>query len=273
MSHLSYKLLYKFQEKSENHPTYKAEIHPNLSFLELSTIKIPEKNSITSTSNKTSPPSFIISNIGNILDQGQLGDCVCNAFSFCINTVTKKNVNISRIYLYAICRILDNTPLNQDNGTTVHTACNSIKNYGSINENIIPYNINNFVNFPSINNFKNVNFFKNFTYSFVNQDILSIKNCLSNNSVPIIFGFIVYDSFMTNTVASTGIVPMPNVHTENIQGGHCMNIIGYNDSTQLFTCVNSWGKSWGKNGECYMPYAYLLNPNLASDFCFIKFVY
>jgi len=78
---------------------------------------------------------------------------------------------------------------------------------------------------------------------------------------------------MSNNVASTGIVPKPNIATEKLQGGHCMNIIGYDDSKQWFICANSWGTSWGNNGLCFIPYVYLLDSNLANDFCFTQFIY
>jgi hypothetical protein len=47
-------------------------------------------------------------------------------------------------------------------------------------------------------------------------------------------------------------------------------LVGYNDTTQLFTVVNSWGTGWGKKGYCYFPYKYLTDPNLAMDFCYYK---
>ena len=115
--------------------------------------------------------------------------------------------------------------------------------------------------------------FKTFTYTFVEQKLQSIKSCFSTYKVPIIFGIMVYSSFMSDSVASNGIVPMPDTSNETLEGGHCMTMIGYNDNTQQFICANSWGKSWGNKGYCYIPYNYLLNPNLASDFCFVKFIF
>lgn len=50
------------------------------------------------------------------------------------------------------------------------------------------------------------------------------------------------------------------------------NCVGYDDN--LFGGVgiiaNSWGDGWGDHGYFYMPYAYLTNPNLASDFWTIQ---
>jgi len=66
---------------------------------------------------------------------------------------------------------------------------------------------------------------------------------------------------------------MPDTSNETLEGSHCMTMIGYNNNTQQFICANSWGKSWGNKGYCYIPYNYLLNPNLASDFCFVQFIF
>ena len=76
---------------------------------------------------------------------------------------------------------------------------------------------------------------------------------------------------MSNSVAANGIVPMPNTKTETLDGGHCTCIVGYDNTKQWFICANSWGTSWGDKGYFYMPYAYITNPNLASDFCYLDF--
>ena len=33
---------------------------------------------------------------------------------------------------------------------------------------------------------------------------------------------------------------------------------------------NSWGKDWGQNGVCQVPWNYILNPELAFDFWVMK---
>ena len=70
------------------------------------------------------------------------------------------------------------------------------------------------------------------------------------------FGFDVYDSFESDTVAATGIVPMPGPD-ESCLGGHCVYCVGYDDGNLSFLCVNSWGNGWGQKGLFQMPYAYL----------------
>ena len=81
----------------------------------------------------------------------------------------------------------------------------------------------------------------------------------------------VYQSFESETVAKTGVVPMPSSH-EQVLGGHCVVAVGYDDGKRQFTIRNSWGTGWGLNGYCLMPYEYLINPRLASDFWTIRTV-
>ena len=66
---------------------------------------------------------------------------------------------------------------------------------------------------------------------------------------------------------------MPQPSESNL-GGHCVMIVGYQDSTKQFIVRNSWGSSWGLSGYFYLPYEYI-DPanNLASDFWTLKGIY
>ena len=66
-------------------------------------------------------------------------------------------------------------------------------------------------------------------------------------------------------VKKTGIMPLPNPG-EGLVGGHCVVIIGYDDSKQAVLCRNSWGAEWGINGNFYMPYAFVADKTKAFDF-------
>ncbi len=80
-----------------------------------------------------------------------------------------------------------------------------------------------------------------------------------------------YESF--DKADTTGIVPMPDTTKEALLGGHCVLMVGFNNVTQRFICVNSWGASWGDRGFFTIPYEYVVNPLLAADFCVLNFVY
>ena len=246
------KLNYKFQKK--DHRDY---LHKSVSLT------------------KTLPSSVLVVNLNkmNILDQGNLGSCVSNAFDLCINVMTNYSLNSSRLFVYFNARAVAGYILEDDTGLEVRDCCKSISKYGVCLENIWPYNISLFSTLPSLSAYKKSFLFKNFVYSFVKQDIISIKNCLNNTRKPIVFGINVYSSFMTNQVAKTGIVPLPNINTETCEGGHCVCMIGYDDSNKWVICVNSWGTGWGNRGLFYLPYEYITDPNLSSDFCSISFTY
>jgi len=91
------------------------------------------------------------------------------------------------------------------------------------------------------------------------------KHCMSVFGVPIVFGFTVYDSFESDAVAKTGVVPMPRPD-ESVLGGHCVAATAYDDAKRLVKCANSWSAAWGDAGSFYLPYDFIFDPNYASDF-------
>jgi C1A family cysteine protease len=268
----NYKVIHKFQNKDERDHIFKAHISEDNNS-EHYTITKPTKNEVVKNVTKKSKLSYKISPLANILDQGNYGSCVANAFSYSISSQTKKTLLISRMYLYDFSRLLDYSSLDQDAGTTIRSACSAIKKYGSVPEVLFKYNYKNFYNLPTLTTIKNSKLFKKFQYTFINQDLISLKSFINTYDNPIIFGFMVYSSFFN--VDNSGLVTLPNTDTETLEGGHCMCIIGYDDTKNngVFVCANSWSTSWGDKGYCYIPYAYLLDPNLAADFCGTIFIY
>jgi C1A family cysteine protease len=87
--------------------------------------------------------------------------------------------------------------------------------------------------------------------------------------LPVVIGFSVYDSFESQEVARTGIVPMPET-SENLLGGHAVLVVGYDAEKGDWIVRNSWGSGWGEGGYFYMPFPYLENPNLSSDFWVLR---
>jgi C1A family cysteine protease len=211
--------------------------------------------------------------VKHIYDQGNIGSCVSNAFAQYIMMCTNNKINISRLQHYYIGRSIDGSSSTEDTGLYIRNACKIISKYGATREQNWRYITSNFDVLPPLKVFKWSRYFKKYKYVFVNQEKEDLKSVLYKKKRPIIFGFNVYDSFLTSSVANTGIVPYPDTTKEKYLGGHCVLLIGYNESTKLFTCVNSWGSSWGNRGLFTMPYKYVLDASLAADFCYLDFKY
>jgi C1A family cysteine protease len=96
-------------------------------------------------------------------------------------------------------------------------------------------------------------------------NLLGGKQALAT-SHPVVIGISVYDSFESSQVAQTGIVPLPDVNTEQLLGGHCVLVLGYDDASATVMVRNSWGTGWGQSGYFTLPYEYF-NParGLVSD--------
>jgi C1A family cysteine protease len=108
------------------------------------------------------------------------------------------------------------------------------------------------------------------SYQRVVRNLAQLKGCLAAG-YPFVFGFTVYESFESDTVARSGVVPMP-ARGEHMLGGHAVLAVGYDDAQQRFEVRNSWSDRWGNDGYFTMPYAYLTERNLSSDFWTIRVV-
>jgi len=86
-----------------------------------------------------------------------------------------------------------------------------------------------------------------------------------NGELRFIFGFAVYESFVSNKVAYTGVMPMPSANEEFL-GGHAVMLVGFDKSSRRFIVRNSWGANWGLKGYFYMPFSVVENSDLSWDF-------
>ena len=71
--------------------------------------------------------------------------------------------------------------------------------------------------------------------------------------------------------ANAGEAPMPQAGEQQL-GGHAVLAVGYDESQQRFIVRNSWGPNWGMAGYFTLPYPYLVQGTLSSDFWTIRSV-
>ncbi|MGA8901714.1 C1 family peptidase [Bradyrhizobium sp.] len=133
-----------------------------------------------------------------------------------------------------------------------------------------PYNIKEFAVKPPAFAYADAKLDLVSRYMRVSQDLTQMQGCLAEG-YPFVFGFTVYQSFESQQIADTGIVPMPSTG-EKVVGGHCVVAVGYDDTKRSFVIRNSWGTGWGIKGYCLMPYEYLISARLASDFWTLRSV-
>ena len=65
---------------------------------------------------------------------------------------------------------------------------------------------------------------------------------------------------------------MPDTISEQLQGGHAVLAVAYDDLTKRVTFRNSWGAEWGDTGYGTMPYSYFSKRTLANSMWVIKSV-
>ena len=105
-------------------------------------------------------------------------------------------------------------------------------------------------------------------YLRLDNGLVSLLTCLASD-FPFVFGFSVYESFESSTVAQTGVVQMPK-RGERLVGGHAVVAAGYDLAAKRFVVRNSWGARWGQHGYFTMPFDYVTDPYLAADFWTIR---
>lgn len=200
-------------------------------------------------------------------DQGQEGSCTGNGWIGFREYWQKKNnatpfIPLSRQALYYWERAMEGN-VNEDAGAAVGDGAMVLNKIGACPEVDDPYLPQNMTVPPSAKAVADAAPYKIKTYYRVNG-LNGIKQALAQG-LPVVIGFDVYESFEDDTVAKTGIVPMPK-RNEQCLGGHCVVIVGYVDTkkgllglnSQGYVIIrNSWGTSWGLNGYCQMDYKVL----------------
>ena len=228
---------------------------------------------------KALPPRVDLSispNMPAVYNQGSIGSCTahaaCAAYQFDQNsesTVAHWNQMPSRLFQYYNTRLIEGST-SSDSGGQIRDAVKALVQYGACPASSWPYVTKKFAVKPPASAYTIAAQHKAIQYQSLSQTLGDIKGALASGH-PVQFGFTVYDSFESQAVATSGIVNLPAAG-EQVVGGHAVLIVGYDDRTMRFIVRNSWGADWGMKGYFTMPYAYIINPNLSSDFWIITTV-
>ncbi|HLX57943.1 MAG TPA: C1 family peptidase [Ktedonobacteraceae bacterium] len=207
-----------------------------------------------------------------VYDQGQLGSCTANAIAAAIEfDQMKQQLSVfmpSRLFIYYNERDMEGT-VNSDSGAAIRDGIKSVAQLGVCPETEWPYDITKFQERPTDACYQDALQNKSLQYTSVVQILNQMKGCLADG-YPFVFGFTVYASFET-VVYQDGHVQLPASGEQQL-GGHAVVAVGYDDTNQWFIVRNSWGVIGQMQGYFTLPYAYLTDPNLASDFWTIRLV-
>src|SRR5260221_14465919 len=209
-----------------------------------------------------------------IYDQGQLGSCTAQAIAAALEFDQAKQPQAdvfipSRLFIYYNERVIEGT-VDEDSGAMLRDCIKSVAKQGGPHETLWPYAVSRFRQRPVAAVYKDGARHEAILYQRLPQSIDQLKGCLAGG-YPFVFGFSVYVSFESRSVATTGDVPMPG-RNEALLGGHAVVAVGYNAPARRFLVRNSWGAAWGLLGYWTMPYKDLRDGGPSYDFWTIRMV-
>jgi C1A family cysteine protease len=205
-------------------------------------------------------------------DQGQVGSCTANALAGTLEFLELKDktnfADFSRLFIYYNERLLEGKDwVKVDGGAALRDGIKSLVKWGVCSEKLWPYVESKFAVKPPKECYDEAENYKITSYSRL-QTLNEMRACLATG-FPFVFGMAVFESFEYDNVTKTGIMTVPD-DKEKMLGGHAVMGVGYNDNDKNVIVRNSWSEKWGDKGYFYMPYDYISNDDLCTDFWTIR---
>jgi C1A family cysteine protease len=200
-----------------------------------------------------------------VYDQGQLGSCTGNAIAAAMEYERDRqglsDFIPSRLFIYYNERALEGT-VSSDAGAVIRDGIKVVNREGVCPETLWPYDIGVFTVKPPKRCYVAAKKDRAVQYEAI-QTLGDLKDAIASN-LAVVFGFTVYQSFESQAVAQTGVLPMPKPGEATV-GGHAVLAVGYSNPKGHLIVRNSWGPSWGDHGYFYMPYEYVTGSKASPD--------
>lgn len=183
----------------------------------------------------------------SIKDQGGCGSCVAFGTLASLEALLKirtykdhdKNIDLSEAHLF-YCNNRDCLPGKPNSGWNMTPACDYLKNNGVPDEDCYPYTDHNQPCNTCQDWESKIGYTKIPSWDHT-LDIDKMKDNIVNNG-PQITGMAVYEDFWDYL---SGVYE----HVQgDLEGYHCVSVVGFDDTNECWICKNSWGTDWGEKG-------------------------
>ena len=177
------------------------------------------------------------------------------------------HVDLSRLAVYYLARNLMFPPAtNEDGGTFVRLACDTLRRYGVCTEEEWPFDLGKVYTPPSWMAMRKAYVHKIdsfYTIRARGQDRVESVILALAAGCPVVFGAAVGRNWNDYRTFITGHEE-PLKPPKDITGWHATVILGWKDGQ--FIGENSWGKGWGHDGFYYMSPEYIASDDHVHDF-------
>ena len=212
-----------------------------------------------------------------VRNQEPLSSCTaCSAIAlveYFQNKIYGEYTNASVLFLYKVTRKLMHRQ--GDVGASIRETMKAMVLFGIPPEEYWPYEPSKIDEEPSGFCYSYGQIYQTIKYFRLDTPGLPATHLLAQikmtlvAGLPSMFGLTIYSSIYEEANYKKGYIPIPH-SKDNVQGGHAVVAIGYDDSKIIGTSVgallirNSWGTNWGEQGYGWLPYDYILK-GLTSD--------
>ena len=203
-----------------------------------------------------------------VYNQHSLNSCSAHAIAAAIWFDLRRSVSAaapspSRLFIYYNERVTERV-VHENVPVSLRDGYRSVARTGVCAETLWPYRVRQYARKPHARCYQDAKRERVLSYFRLHRSLDSMRACLAEG-FPFTLGVSVHASFVSPAVRRTGRVPMPKPH-ELLRGGHAMLAVGYNDRDEHLIVRNSWGRGWGLDGYCLIPYEFILHPSLSWDF-------
>jgi C1A family cysteine protease len=191
-----------------------------------------------------------------IRNQGQEGACTMFAGTAILSWLYKRFKNQEYVFSpqfgYRAERIIEGS-LDVDDGAQSRTMMAIMKDTGICLETSDPYVDTGWRTPTTHKQLSEAHLYRIGAYHRI-VDLETLKSVLASGYVASL-AIRVFESFESDAVAQTGMVPLPQPTEKNL-GGHEVVACGYSDTSKTLIVRNSWDVTWGDQGYFYLPYGY-----------------